>query len=438
MKLIALAGVLVVLVIGYVVARNVSAPKSAQEETGDFPLCAYATDELTSLRWTSESGSWHFIRQNSVWVNADDPHFPVNQSTLDAMAGRIAGLVATREIDDVPSLADYGLDAPVLTVTAGSAQGEITYAMGDQTPFADGYYVSVSGNDAVYTIESTLMTTFDKGIDELAAMETLPAAEHVTRIVAGLTLDASLDEESGLWHDAQTGELLDGESVNALVSGAQSLAWQTLVAVSVEGEALDAYGLGESAVRLSLYDGETEAFALLLGSEDDDGNRYARLPDSGMVYTVYGGDVSDLLSAGVDTLFARKPVTASLDEVEQAVFTWDGGTLTWERAPEADETEDAAEDEVKFTINGEVADVSGLWERLLALEGTSRVVEAASGEPVLAFSITDINGATSEVSIYPRDVDSYLVPLSQGSAMLLPADDVDRIVRELKSLNAAL
>lgn len=456
-KLAILALALALLALGALAARHMGEERQVSETEGSYALGVPA-DDLAALSWTDKDGKdWRFERQADVWVNAQDAAFPVDQSTLDALAGRIEELTATRELSGAAEAADYGLAEPSFTVTATDTNGNDTlYAQGDATPFADGYYVQVSGRDAIYTVATSLASAFDKTLSELAAMEGLPEVENVTRIAVGEALDATLGED-GAWRDATAGEALDGEAVAALVDGVKALAFSGLVETSPTDEELTAYGLADAATRVTLYDGDEEALTLLLGAEDGEGNRYAQLPGSGRVYTIYGGDVEDLLAASPQTLWSRDAVAQPLASLTEATFTWNGGEATLTRAPAQaaetlQETEDApeggeaeddgaadgeAEDGATYALNGAALDAgaaSDLWERATGLQGTERVQETAKGESVLTIAWTAEDGATGVAAFYPRDVDSYLMPVSQESAMLVPADDVDRLARALRLL----
>ena len=48
--------------------------------------------------------------------------------------------------------------------------------------------------------------------------------------------------------------------------------------------------------------------------------------------------------------------------------------------------------------------------------------------------ITDMDGAHRQVGFYAYDVDSYLVPVTDSHAMLVPADSVDKVIRMLRQM----
>lgn len=213
--------------------------------------------------------------------------FPVKQAAADSLGESLIAPQAGRKLENVTDASLYGLDSSTFTVTASWADGtSTTYAMGDATPFADGYYLSMSGQEStVYTTATALNSLFRKTRSDLAELETIPSVGSVTRITVGSTLDAHYEETSLTindgqhWYDAEN-RALDG--VEDLVEDAQGIAWDALAEACATEEQLLAWQLDEaSATALTLYSGDEPAMALLLGASTDDGSCYARLPFPG-------------------------------------------------------------------------------------------------------------------------------------------------------------
>lgn len=412
-KMVLLLGAWAVLMAGYVCIGRMNTTATVTETQVSVPLWQKGKT-VSALSWTQDGESLAFCLGESVWMKEDDAAFPVNQSALDSLAGKISGLTAVRELTDVTRPEDYGLDAPAFCVTAKDEDGgETVYALGDQTPFEDGYYLSVSGSESVYVIENSLATAFDKTLTQLASMESMPAVTDVTRLTVGDTLDISLKDEA--WVDIATGERLDQSAAEALVTAAEELAWSELVATSATDEQLEAWALDDAqAVRVTLQSGDTAERTLLLGGKDDETDRYVRLPDSRMVYTFYSDDADDLLEAGIDTLWQRKPVSVTVDELSEAAFAWDGGEV------------------VLTAQDGESATMQSIVELLNSLEGTERVALENPGEEVLSVRLTQEDGETQTLVFRMHNVDSYLLAITDSHGMLVPAQDVDRLIRMLR------
>ena len=431
-KLLALMVVLALCVGGYYGVQHFNQTQQVSEEAGTFDLTAKLADDLTGLSWTAGDTAFDLVYDGGVWQRADDPAFPLDQDKTQTMADDLLALTATRKIEDVTSPADYGLAEPAFTVTARWKDGtETTYAMGDETPFGDGYYLQLSGQDAViYTIADDLSDTFDTTMNALAVLETIPDVEDVTRLTVGDSLDLNLAETSltinpdQLWYAAE-GYPVDG--AENLVETAQDIAWDELVTASASDEELTAWQLDEaSATAVTLYEGEDAAVSILLGTTDEDGNYYARLPESAMVYTVAAADVSDLLTTTAEDMRSATILSLPYDQVQTATLTAGDAVYTLEPATVATDTdlegEDAAEEP------GE-----NLWALVLGLTAAGESEAVVPGDAVLTIEVSSVSGMAATLTITEYDADSYQLTMD-GRAVLVSADSVDKLVRQVKQL----
>mgnify|MGYP002557568049 FL=1 len=467
-----LAGVLAVLVLVYVgVQKGVSSqPEAVTEESGSYPLTSHTAEELTSLQWTSGDGeeqeTFHFVKTDGQWRVEGDEAFPVKQDSVEGLAETLTALKADRKLENVEKPEDYGLLEPAFTLTAGWSDGtETVYSMGDETPFGDGHYLSLSGEDGtVYTVADALSGDFSGSLLSFAQSEELPAVENVTRLVVGDTLDVegtaekTEGEGSSLrWTWKATGEKLDGSEVEALIDEAKNLSWTELKAVNADDEALSGYGLtDEQATAITLYDGETIVWKLLAGAEADEGGHYVRLPDSAMVYTA---DVDALLEADIGSLY--DPALTDLNAEDVSTISVKAGEQVWEfaaaSAEETEETvvadsaagkttegEETSSDETSGESGTETSDEENteparweqLFEKLSALQATGRVTETAGTTPVLEAQIVTVKGEKETFAFFLYDESSYLMPINETTGYLFSADKVDQLLRTLRLWDA--
>lgn len=446
-----LAGVLAVLVLVYAgVQKSVSQPEAVTEESGSYPLTSHTAEELTSLQWTNGDGeeqeTLHFVKtgEEEQWQADGDETFPVEQDSVEKLAETLTALKADRKLENVEKPEDYGLLEPAFTLTAGWSDGtETVYSMGDETPFGDGYYLSLSGEDGtVYTVADALSGDFSGSLLSFAQSEELPAVENVTRLVVGDTLDVegtaekTEGEGSSLrWTWKATGEKLDGSEVEALIDEAKNLSWTELKAVSTDEEALSGYGLTEEqAVAITLYDGETAVWKLLTGAAADEGGRYVRLPDSAMVYTA---DVASLLEEDVGSLYDAALTDLTAEEV--STISVKAGDQLWEYA--ADIVETAAENsDANGDTDTETAAETPRWEQLFeklsAMKATGRVAETPGTTPVLGAQIVTRTGGKETFVFFLYDESSYLMPINETTGYLFSADKVDQLLRILRLWDA--
>lgn len=428
-KMILLLGVLALVLGGYTLMNRQQETASVQEEAGTFALTAKTADDLTGLEWTKDEESFSFTREDDTWKKADNAAYPVEQSAVDGLADELIALEATRKLDNVTDAAMYGLAEPAFSVTAHWSDGtSTTYQMGDETPFGDGYYLALSDQtQTAYTVSSSLSTLFSKTMDDFAAMEDIPTVAEVTRLTIGDTFDASYKEESATinasqhWYAAD-GRALDG--VDDLVTDAKAITWSGLVEAVATDAQLTEWKLDEaSAVALTQYDGE-ESATILFGTTDENGDYYARLPESAMVYTVAADSVSSLLNASPESMISLALAETAYADLQEAVFTV--GDLTHTVVPPAQtaegETEEAVEDP------GEE-----LWEQFTALKADEHVTGTEAGETLLTVSVTLKTGIRASFIFTAYNADRYIVTDGERT-MLTDAANVDKLIRAIKSI----
>ncbi len=448
-KMLALLIVLVVMLGGYYAVQQMNQTTSVSETSGTFDLTAKTSDDLTQISWTKDDTTFTFkLNEDGEWETTDSPAWPVDQSTVQGLADKLLALQGTRKLEDVTNLSDYGLDEPVISVTATwSDASTTTYTMGDATPFADGYYLKLSTqDDVIYTISSSLSGTFNKTQKDLVAMEEIPEVTDATAITVGSIFSAVEKEESTTvdpdqkWYDAATGEPLTASNVEALVSAAKGIEWDELVTATASDDDLATYKLDdENAVAVTLTGADDTSMQILLGTTNDSGDYYARLPGSSMVYTVEASNVSSLLSANADSMWIAFVVPMPWDALQTATLETSKGTYTVVKAEETEETEATATDtEETADTTEEASDEENadetLWSKITALKATELLEETKDGDMVLTITATGTNGLSTTVVISEYDADSYQAVIDGTKAVLVSADTIDTLVRTIRSM----
>ena len=402
---------------------------SVTEEAGTFALNSHTADDLAGLNWTNGDESFAFTLSDGAWSVTADPAFPLNQTDVQSMADDLLALVGTRQLDGVTDLAAYGLAEPTFSVTASWADGtSTTYAMGDETPFGDGYYISLGHENIVYTIEDDIADIFDTTMNDLAVLESIPVTTAATRLTVGSTLDIMKEEasrtinEGELWYDSLTGTALDTAAAEELITAAQGITWSELAEPTASDEELTAFGVDEaSATAITLYEGEAAAMTLLIGTQNDNGDYYARLPGSTMVYTVAGSDVSSLLTASAESMPGMVIIDLAAENVQSATFTAGEAAHTWLASAGEDADDEPEADELG----------ASLWDSILALEASSRI-DGADGTPILTVNVSSISNQSATLTFTEYDAQSYAVT-AQERCFLVDAADVDAIIRTLRA-----
>lgn len=435
-KMLMLLIALVLCIGGYYGVQLLNADTAyVTEETGTFALNSHAADDLTGLSWTNGDEAFAFTLSDGAWSLTFDSAFPLNQEDVQSMADDLLALVGTRQLDGVTDLAAYGLAEPAFSVIASWSDGtSTTYAMGDETPFGDGHYISLGHENIIYTIKDDIADIFDTTMNDLAVLESIPATTAVTRLTVGggsagsTSLDIVKSEasrtinEGELWYDSMTGAALDTAAAEDLIADVQAISWSELAEPTASAEELTTFGVDDaSAVAITLYEGETAAMTLLIGAQNDSGSYYARLPGSTMVYTVLSRDVSSLLTASAESMPSMVIIDLSAESVRSATFTAGEAVHTWGASTSEDTEDEAAADEL-----GEA-----LWDSILALEANSSM-ETAYGTPILTVEVTAENGQSTTLTFTEYDAQSYAVTVQERS-FLVDAAEVDAIIRTLRA-----
>lgn len=456
-KAVALLAALAVLFGGYVLITNMNDKTQVTEQSGTFALTDKTAVDFSGIAWTNADASYHFVVSNDGWRNADDDGFPVNQSAVQALADSLLALQANRKLENIGSLADYGLETPAFAVMAEWADGTQThYQMGDATPFSDGYYMNLSGDVSLYTVASSLDDMFSGTLTDFAQLEEMPTAEGASRLAVGAALDVSYRKTSVTlnadqhWYSTLDGAALVDESVEALIKAVQGLAWNTMVSVGASDDELMMWQLTDGmATALTLYGNGESSLALLIGAQHDSGGYYARLPDSDMVYTVAADSLSGLLGANTAELLNTQLIALAFEDLLKAECVSDGQRWSIERtdsitdtaaegATDSGDDGDSAATKTVVTVNGNAVDIVQIESLWTLIEGLKATVfdpaDAKEGEPLLSIDVYNTMGVNASFAFYAYNAQSYIAQTSDGTEALVSADTVDKILRTLKQL----
>lgn len=144
--------------------------EKAQEENqviqvadlGEILSFSYEAPEQEPLR---------FEKEKDDWVCADDKKMELEQTYPSDIADAFASLTASRKMEEIDALEDYGLKEPAYTVTLQPKDGkEMTFYIGDST--GDEYYLQAEGEeDVIYTVASSVVMTLDHSLEDMKKTE---------------------------------------------------------------------------------------------------------------------------------------------------------------------------------------------------------------------------------------------------------------------------
>ncbi len=105
-------------------------------QDADKVLQGFDQDAVTSVVVDSATGRVRLEKVGEEWRLREPLDFPADSATVDSTLSSLAGLEADRRLPaEDADLSEYGLDAPVVTLTLGRAGGgETTVAVGTEMP----------------------------------------------------------------------------------------------------------------------------------------------------------------------------------------------------------------------------------------------------------------------------------------------------------------
>lgn len=443
-RIIALLALLCVVLAANVVIRKIgeSGEDAVSEEKGAFILTEYEIDDVSAFEWSKGEDKLAFALTGGVWQYPSDAYFPVNQDSAQALADAAMDITADRKIENIESLSDYGLASPAFTLRISFSDGsDITYSMGDQTPFQDGYYVSVSGQaDVVYVVGEDFSPDFSLTLYDYAKAETLPETGDVVYISAGdfeaeyLSESKTVDPDQN-WYGVTSGQPLDEEKIEALISEISELSLGELKMHNASDDDLNEYSLtDEASARITVRDADGNEKTLLVGVRDN--SYFARLADSRMVYSL-SGNGEEVLSASETDMRIMSVAPVAFSDVSQITFMLDALVHTVQRSEETVYATGGEADEtvVVVTRNGVQTDgkqEEEAWNLMSGLILSSYAEAEAYGSEILCADVTCESGISLSIAVYEYDADFYLIAFSDGRTGLIEADGIDRIVRRIK------
>ncbi len=160
--LLALAGVF----LGIRYFNQVQAQKPAEEEEA-ITVINPAEEDVRVMSYTYEGETITFELDGDTWYDAGDHSRKLRQYMLSVMAGEVAPLTAERKIENVTGLEQYGLEQPQATVTVETTEKSYTWYIGDKNTVTGDYYVSLPDDNTVYMVPATVVSRFQRPVEDL-------------------------------------------------------------------------------------------------------------------------------------------------------------------------------------------------------------------------------------------------------------------------------
>ncbi len=322
-------------------------PEEGGTETDFFQVKEIAVENVDRIELSNASFTGSFVKEGELWRYGGNEFFPVRQKVLENMLSiLLSNLNAFRVVENPAELSEYGLAEPAATLTAYAGEQELVgILLGNALPTADQYYCMFSGDSRVYTVSSNYRRFLTAAREEFLAELELPAVAEV-----GQLREIRLTGSMGSFHavrDAANPYDYSGKAVfdwyfaepypqpvNADYDAWYkqcgcylSFSYESLVAYMPQD--VSVYGLSEPAACLTVSytsqnGDEQRSYTLELGSEDADGNYYARLVGSDWIMTLSPQTVASRFAGNVYPWVCKNIVWPGTQVISSVSFAFDG------------------------------------------------------------------------------------------------------------------
>ena len=181
--LLLLLVLMIALIVGYVVYEKVMANKSKSDQgEGDSDQTAILTldeDSLSKISYKNQSIDTELTLvkgDDGTWSLEDEVDVPLGRTNVNNMVSVVTDLESSKVVmENCDDLSQFGLDNPNLVIRVTTTDGqENTINVGEQSPLADGFYVTLNGANTVYLAGTSVNTYFSKTKTDLIEVASAP------------------------------------------------------------------------------------------------------------------------------------------------------------------------------------------------------------------------------------------------------------------------
>ena len=393
--------ILALLLVFYLVLHNSSKEDSQDTEKTSETAFETTVEDISEAVFKSGENEFKFTKSDDIWKYNGEENFPLDQSAFEEIISKFEKIAADRVLEKPDNISEYGLDDPTVTVSLKDKDGkEQTLQFGDTNSVTSSSYMTLNkDNEKVYMVSSTIVTSLQFDINDLAEKETFPSITDITGVIMernGQTFSVFKDSSSstGWTVTGWDGTKKDAGSsqVSEFTNPITSLSRSSFISQNTED--LSQYGLDNPTIITINYqvtetkstdetkddsadtangsnttdnkskDAKAESDTtedteekvtvdkqevLLIGNKTEDNSYYAKLQSQSGVYTLSSSTVDNLLNAEVNqflSTYVSDYIFADLDKVtiEKDGNTYEFTKKTEEKQVESDSDKENTED----------------------------------------------------------------------------------------------
>lgn len=470
---------LLILIACYILIKNLDHGE-AEENKEEISLLSIPSDSIVSLSFGADGKVFSFTKEEDLWKSSDKTDLELNQDSMNTLAASLENLKASRVLENVEDLNQYGLDQPSNVIRVIDKGGnQTTISVGDVNDSIGSCYVYLNDDKStVDMVESSFSTGFQVGLYDLAQKETFPSVtgSTITSMLINkddkeFILAKDSESETGWmvtnWDDIQ--KPAGSSEVSTELNKFSSLIYESYV--NYNAEDLSIYGLDFPTATITLdyqvtknqetgsddtdssSSGESSAdeemenkqLIIMLGTTDQNGNYYVKTGESAGIYTMKADSLTGFLNADSNAYLDKYVSNISFADLNNLIVTKGGTSYQMESKSSEVTVENSQDEENKTTtklmyyVNQKEANEEhfmAFYSAVTAIQAQSRLDQMPedSGSLEMTLQFNKSNGSENIVNYYLYDANFYLVTDSSDNFFLVNKIKVKEMLKKWETL----
>lgn len=165
--------VLVFLTVAYVILVKHNTETVEEVEDTTVKMFDLENEDVAALQFTLDGKEETFTLEGDTWSLASDAAFEVDSSKMSTLLDTVTGMAASRKLENVTDLSEYGLDEPVQTLVLTMADGTVyTICWGGTNDVTGDDYVYIKEKESVvYTVDYSVLEALGESIEDYRTEE---------------------------------------------------------------------------------------------------------------------------------------------------------------------------------------------------------------------------------------------------------------------------
>lgn len=210
LQLAILAAAVVILLAAFFGIRHYNDTLEQASDTKDVErIVDISKDDITKFSYEYDGETYSFEKEDGTWYSVDDHSRNLNQTVIETMLTKLAGLDVVMSIENVTDMSQYGLDEDYMTYEYETAERSYILHIGSKNSVTSVYYMGMPSESTVYAIEyNSLIGSFQRTLDDLTIEDT-ETTEEAESVESSSSENGENSENSDTAAAVETGSTSD-------------------------------------------------------------------------------------------------------------------------------------------------------------------------------------------------------------------------------------